>query len=1052
MSHRLRLTAEKIAQRLGLLAKAIARQRQSIEPFRLDVLADATQAADPSIAYADAPGETLAWNAHWGGQNLHFAMRSRFTVPKSWSEPALNLPLGVAGDIFTHPEALLSIDGTPIASADRYHHTIEVPLSYADGQPHELLLEGWTGLTGWPPDPANRTQLFMRECAVIDVDRRLESFLILAECAFECAEALTDDRPEKHDILSALDAAFLILDTRDPLGDVFRASVAPAHQGLSDALAAIGGPMDVRLHAIGHAHMDIAYLWPIAQIRRKNARTTANVLRLMDRHPDFTFTHSQPQLYAWLEQDYPALFERVRAQVAEGRWEVLGGMWIEPDTNMPGGEALVRQILLARTWCADRFGAAADTQVLWLPDTFGFTGALPQLMQQAGLTGFVTNKVTWNQYNRMPASTTWWEGIDGSRVLAHFLTTPREVQHLPFPSTYKSTLSAGEVLGTWHNNTVKDRVRDLPIAFGYGDGGGGPTEGLVQRVGVFGRIPGTPQMQHSTAARVFAAIADHANPLPVWQGELYMEGHRGVLTSQGWIKRANRKAEVLLHDVELAQSLALAGGHGPHDLTGAWERLCVNQFHDILTGTSITEVFEEARLDYDRIATDGTAALTAALSALTPPGAAGIVLDGAPLGLPRTILLPLDSPPVAEDRPLAAQLVADGVLVEVPSGTPLSVRTLHPAAAWGRPDGDVEARADAQPDGGIVMENPQIRLTLGPDGALVSIFDKAAAREVLKPGEVGNRLELFEDRPISWDAWDIDIFFEDRREVIGGLTRLEILESGPLRAVVRVCRQFRASALEQRIVLHRRSRRIDFETVVDWHETHLLLKTAFPVAVRASRATYEIQWGQIDRTTHSNTSWDAAQFEVPAQKWADISEGDYGVALLNDCKYGYDVHGDVLRLSLIKAATMPDPKADQGQHVFTYSLLPHQGADLSLVRAEAYALNHPPHWHPSDARSALATAATPSWLIRCDSPRVVIETVKPALDGTSVIVRLYEAMNTRGPVRLALTPWVTRASRTTLMEDGGEPLPIDGGVVELTVQPFEIVTLRLEGPIPPRTP
>ena len=497
-SHRMRLTAEKVAQRLRLIAPMVAMRRSPIDQFMLEELPDATARPDLTVHACDAPGLRLEWNGYWGGQDMHFVLRSRFTVPKGWKNPALHLPLGVAGDIFTHPEGLLHIDGEALASADRYHHTIEIPVRFADGLPHDLLIHGWTGLTGWPPDPSNRTQLLMKECSVIEIDRALERFLTMADVALDLCSELNDNRPEKHGILTALDQAFLTLDTRDPMGEEFRRSVAPASAKLLERLEQAGPSLDIHLHAAGHAHMDVAYLWPIAQIRQKNARTYSNVLRLMEKHPEFRFSHSQPQLYQWTEEDFPGLFEGIKTRVAQGRWEVLGGMWVEPDANMPGPEALVRQISLARRYCDQTFGEGAETPVLWLPDTFGFPGCLPQLMKQAGLRWFVTNKVNWNQYNQMPASTTMWEGIDGSRVMAQFLTTPREVQHLPFPTNYKSDLTAEEVVGTWSRSTVKDRVRDLLICYGYGDGGGGPTDELIRKATVWRKMPGAPQLRPST--------------------------------------------------------------------------------------------------------------------------------------------------------------------------------------------------------------------------------------------------------------------------------------------------------------------------------------------------------------------------------------------------------------------------------------------------------------------------------------------------------------------------------------------------------------------------
>ena len=1037
MSHRLRLTAEKVAQRLRLIAPKLALARSPIDRFKLELLADALAVPDVARTACEADGPRLEWESYWGGQDQHFVLRSRFVVPKGWKNPALHLPLGVAGDIFTHPEALLHIDGEAIASADRYHHTIDVPERFVDGLPHDLLLHGWTGLTGWPPDPTDRSQLFMRECSVIDIDPVLQDFTVLAGVALDLCHTLDDNRTEKHGVLSALDAAFLTLDTRDPMDADFRRSVGPAMARLQEGLEQAGGPLDVSLFAAGHAHMDVAYLWPVAQIRQKNARTYSNVLRLMERHKGFAFSHSQPQLYQWTAMDHPEIFEGIKERVAEGRWEILGGMWVEPDANMPGPEALVRQIMLARRYCDETFGEGAETPVLWLPDTFGFPACLPQLMVQAGLKWFVTNKVNWNQYNQMPASTTWWEGIDGSRVMAQFLTTPREVQHLPFPTNYKSDLTAAEVIGTWTRNTVKDRVQDLLICYGYGDGGGGPTDDLIRKAEAWGKMPGAPKVEMATVRSYFETLEKNAPDLPIWRGEFYLEGHRGVLTSQGWIKRANRKAEVLLHDTELAMSLAMLAGQAPTDLTVAWQRLCMTQFHDILTGTSITEVFDDARQDFAFIEDEAQAALAEATAALMPAEAEWLVLDGAQLPGVRLVELPSGSGPVAEaGGALPTQTTSDGILVELPQGAPLCARVLTTATASGAAGNPVTARREGD---ATILENMDLRVEIGANGMLASIYDKRAAREVLREGAVGNRLELFEDRPVSWDAWDIDIFFEDRGELVGGLTLIDIVEDGPLRATVEIERAFRKSRIVQRISLTRTSARIDFDTWVDWHETHLLLKVAFPVNIRASRATFDIQWGQIDRPTHRNTSWDAAQFEVPAQKWADLSEGDYGVALLNDCKYGYDVRGDVLRLSLIKSATMPDRVADQGEHRFTYALLPHLGDTRVDVRAEAYALNFPPRLVSGMGRGQGVSEP----LVQCATARAVIETVKPAEDGNGVIVRLFDAHNTRGGIRLAVHESVSSVARVGLLEDGGTTLPIENGHVTLNLLPCEIVTLRL---------
>ncbi|MDJ1007706.1 MAG: glycoside hydrolase family 38 C-terminal domain-containing protein [Paracoccaceae bacterium] len=1043
MSHRLRYTADKIGKRIALIRPFVHRRRKPITPFRFHAL---KQTMDPApITGPTTRWPEIKWSSYWGGPDIDFVLRSSFLVPRGWKGPlALHLPMGVAGDIFTHPEALLYIDGAPVASADRYHHTIEIDARFADRSRHEIALHGWTGLSGWPPDPEDKSKLFMRECAIVELDETLEAFVSKAEAALDVARYLGDARPEKHRILNALDRAFLALDTRDPIGAALHASV-PAALGILDAgLAEAGPPMEVDLAGIGHAHMDIAYLWPVDQIRLKNTRTYSNVLRLMEKHPEFHFSHSQPQLYQYTEEDTPDLFDAIRKRVAEGRWEVMGGAWVEMDANIPSAESLVRQLVLGRRYYREKFGEA-ETPVLWLPDTFGFPATLPQLMKLAGVRWFVTNKMSWNQYNPMPSSTTWWEGIDGSRVLAHFLTTPREVQHLPFPTNYKSDLTAPEVFGTWEKSTEKETVFDLPICFGYGDGGGGPTDALIRKAKALKSHPGAPRLRMTTVRDFFEGLEEVAGRLPVWTDELYMEGHRGVLTSQAWIKRANRRAEALLHHVEFLAAKAVAAGNPvTADLTRAWELLCLNQFHDILTGTSVPEVYLDARADYEEIEATARTVEDAALTALAPslPAEAELlVVNDIPHGRNVMVRAPDDGLGFRDldtGADLPCQKTARGMLVEVPGAAPYSLRALGRTAAPAGAETGLRAVLDGA---GAVLENPLLRLRLDRSGRVVSLQDLAADREVITGDAPGNQLQLFEDRPISWDAWDIDAFFEDRREDIDNPVRFELIEQGPLRATVLVEHLFRRSRVRQRIQLWHNSRRIDFATELDWHESHFLLKAAFPVAVRSRKATYDIQWGTVERPTHRRTSWDYAMFEVPGHKWCDLSEAGYGVALLNDCKYGYDVRDSVMRLTLVKCATMPDPGADNGRHVFTYSLYPHTGGWTNGVRAAAADLNSRVYAKPV---AATGRAGKGEPLVTVSRQNVIVETVKPADDGEGVVFRLYEAEGRRGEATLTFDRDVARATLTDLLEDPLAALPlVSDRALRVALGPHEIKTLRV---------
>jgi len=994
MTHDTRFTAEKIAKRLDLIKPLVFRDKQALPPFWILPLDDAIVA--PPIHADPSTWDRIEHNSYWGRPDLNFLMRSHFTVPPDWEgNLALHLPLGESGDIFTHPEGLVYIDGKPIASADRYHHTVPLPDHVHDGQNHQIALHGWTGLSGWPPDPNSNAKLFMETCRLVTRDRPTQFFLWLANAALGTACELLDRRSERHNILTALDRAFLTLDTRDPLGsDDFYASVPDALEQLRADLAQAGAPQDVTLHAIGHAHMDVAYLWPVSQMRRKVARTSSNALRLMEEYPTFRFSNSQAVLYEFLEEDYPEIFERIRMAIARGQWEVFGGMWVEPDVNLTGAESLVRQLVLARRYFRRKFGDA-ETPILWLPDSFGFPWSLPQLAAKAGIKWFCTNKMNWNQSNRMPSSTFWWQGIDGTKLLSHVLTTPRDVQYLPFPTNYKSDLTAPEVLGTWEHSTAKDRIRDLPICFGYGDGGGGPTEGLIQTAKAYGSMPGMPTLKMSTVREAFEEMEHQAKGLPTWNDELYLENHRGVLTSNGWIKRQNRQAEVALHEVE---ALAVLFGFDV-DLTRTWELLCLNQFHDILTGTAIRCVFEDAARDYATIGSH----VAQALSNLTE--GSSVVTNTSPF-------------------PQAPLVEVDGAVLQMPM---IAAYETVPTSL-GRPIEDavsVEAH-----DAGFTLENEHLRVAINHAGQLTEVYDKSHGRQVLKG--LGNVLLAFEDRPLVWDAWDVDPFFEDRAEELNSSADITIEEDAKHRVSLRIARKFRDSTIVQTIRLTAGSKQLDFVTDVDWHETHVLLKVAFDVNVLAPRATYAIQWGHIERPTHRNTSWDAAKFEVCGHGWADLSDAGYGVGLLSDCKFGYDICDNVMRLSLIKSATMPDVAADQGAHHFTYALLPHSGDWRGTVDHAAASLHNPIRAHGGDPMAPV---------VRCAAGNVALETLKPADFEQGFILRFSEAHRIHGPVELEFSDHVLSVARCNLLEDIEEELDLVHRTLSLTLKPFEIVTL-----------
>ncbi|MDH3681759.1 MAG: alpha-mannosidase [Acidimicrobiia bacterium] len=1074
MRHDLRRTSRKLHQRLALIEPLAHRRRSAIDPFRYRVLGgsgsgDHAESSQGDDSAGSRASETVVlWGSPWGSPRTDFALRSSFAIPEEW-EPdhplALHLLIGVAGD-FSHPEALVEVDGVVYGACDRHHREVSLP-DRRPGERCSLELRGWSGGTtvGWGTDRRPPAPMVMGECSVVQIDQPTRDLSALTRVALGVADELSDDDPIRHGLYSAVDEAFIALDTREPLADAFYRSVEGALAGLRQAIASLGPPLDVDITAVGHAHIDVAWLWTVSQTRDKSRRTFHNVLRLMDQFPDFHFTQSQPQLYDFVRQDHSELFEGIQKQVADGRWEPIGGMWVEADCNISGAEALARQFVLGRRFFRQYFGPEAESGVLWLPDVFGYAWNLPQLIKAAGLEYFFTIKISWSEYNRLPYDSFWWQGLDGTRVLTHFSPTLSDSN--PDWSTYNSEARPVDVLSTWRNFRQKDVGPSgvnapLLMSYGYGDGGGGPTREMIENLSVMGDFPGTPRIRPGKAIEFFRQLeARVGDRLPTWNGELYLEYHRGTYTTQGRTKRANRKSEVLLHDAEfLATWAALEAGfdYPRDDLNEAWRLVCLNQFHDIVPGSSIAEVYEDAAADHERVRLIAERIRDDALRALAAGRGIGgglVVANSCPFGGRAVVLLSeevgdgIDLLDGATGERLTTQKTVDGTLVELADLRPygLSFLTEQPSTSlpFGERDGRSALSVEATPSG-FVLENSLLRLELDESGEIVLLYDKEAQRDVIPAGQRGNELQAFEDRPLAFDAWDIDIFYDDRQWSSEPAHYAAIAEEGPLRVAVAFTRRLGASVISQTVRLERSTRRVDFDTTVVWHERHTLLKVAFPVEVHAQVATYDIQWGNVERPTHTNTSWDWARFETCAHKWIDISEGDYGVSLLNDCKYGHDVHDNVLRLTLLRSPADPDPQADEGEHRFTYSLYPHHGDWRNGTVDAAYRLNDAPIATRIETEAETKSIAPPTFLV-VDRANVVVETVKRAEDSRDVIVRLYENERCRGPVVLSLGFPVVSAERCSLLE---EPLAgsdgcelVDEHTVHFDIAPFQIVTLRL---------
>lgn len=1044
MKHKTRWTLQKLKQRLTLIQGYIYQQRAPLPAFRYQPLSGPEATPPVATDVDDSDWPIIQPYDYWALPDVNFVLRTRFSVPGDWQgDVDLILPMGEEG-IFSHPESLLYIDGQPFAASDRHHQHVRLSEAYHDGQEHLLALHGWSGIE---THDHVRRQMFQPELGL--VNHTLRRFVALARVALGTVENLDENDPVYTHLLNALDAAFLKLDTREPLGTAFYESVEAALPDLKSAIKGAGLPLDVTMSAVGHAHIDVAWLWSLAQTRHKAARTFYTVLHLMQQFPDYHFTQSTPQLYEYVREDHPTLFEGIRTRVAEGRWEPIGGMWVEADTNLTGAEALVRQFLLGRHYFKTHFGENAESPVLWLPDVFGYTWSLPQLIRDAGLDYFMTIKIGWNQYNRMPYDSFWWQGIDGTRVLTHFSTTPEIAD--TFRSQYNSTMTPFEVLGTWRHLQQKADQNHLLTIFGYGDGGGGPTPEMLENTMIMADFPGLPRVTNERAIDFFRRLeAESGASLPTWNGELYLEYHRGTYTTQAANKRANRESEFLLHDAEFLASLASLLDSGfayPHEaLTDLWKLVCLNQFHDIIPGSSISQVYTDSLAQYAEVSrqlqeeiiptairsiqaqVDGTLLL------MNPTSFAysGLVYWRIQLAEGHNLI-------TADGEVLITQQDADGgIWLAVNDIPPYSVQGFTISTAAEHPELPESLHVSAAP---YRLENAYLLAEFNESGDLVRLYDKAQDREVLPEGSIGNQFQAFEDRPINFDAWDIEAYYDDRTWYSESAESIHVKEVGPLRATLVITRGIMNSTYTQEITLHYDSPQLTFYTDIDWRERHMLLKVAFPVDVLAMHATYDIQWGNVARPTHTNTSWDWARFETVAHKWVDVSEADYGISLLNDCKYGHDVHDGVLRLTLLRSPTWPDPEADKGVHRFTYSLLPHEGDWRSRTIPAAYWLNDPVR--VISETGELTTTADQQTLCSVDDANVVIETVKRAEDNNGIVLRLYESHRKRTQTTLRFSRPLHAVWQTNLLEETQSQVQPDDDsyTLKLTFRPYEIMTL-----------
>ena len=971
---------------------------------------------------------------HWYGKDRHYWFRTTYTVPEELDGKSIWIRVSSQIDEWDdgrNPQFIVFVNGEVYQGIDMNHRECLITRSGKAGETLTIDLQAYTGIMH--EEFALRTQ-------IEEIDAEIEKLyydLWVPLAAFSRMEA--DDKNRK-DIEYVLNETINLLDLRTPYSEGFYRSVREASAYIQKALYEdMAGYEDVIATCIGHTHIDVAWWWTVAQTREKVGRSFATVLKLMDEYPNYKFMSSQPQLYAFLKERYPELYEKAKQRIKEKRWEPEGGMWVEADCNLTSGESLVRQFMHGKRFFKEEFGV--DNRILWLPDVFGYSGALPQIMKKCGIDYFMTTKLAWNQFNKVPYDTMMWRGIDGTEVLTHLITTLGVSQPIKdYFTTYNGMLHPDAIMGGWMRYQNKDINNDILVSYGYGDGGGGPTREMLETsIRMEKGIKGIPKVRQEFSRTYFEELEERVKGdrrLPVWEGEFYFEYHRGTYTSMARNKRSNRKAELGLMDLELLSVLAQAQAAYPaEELDRMWKKVLINQFHDILPGSAIHEVYEVTKEEY--------AALQKEIKALEEERLHALVGDGEGITIFNTT--GHDRSDIVELGEIHAEALkdAEGVLYPVQKtaeGAVVYVEHLPSKGykTFAAVSGETEQKTPFVIVGDHTLETPFYTVHLDAEGRFDRIYDKENDREVLQDGKKGNQFRMYEDKPMCFDNWDVDIYYTEKYWDVNDVISMEWTECGPVRTTLEIERRESNSVIRQKIHFYADSRRIEFETYVDWKEHQTLLKVHFPVNVHTDEATFDVQFGNLTRKVHTNTSWDKARFESCGQKWIDLSEGHYGVSMLNDCKYGHSVKDSDMALTLIKSGIEPNPVADQEEHYFTYAIYPHAEKWQEAKTVEqAYDLNQPAIAVAGGKPGSLLSKAS------VDRSNVVLETIKCAESGHGIIIRMYESENALTKTNLVVEGNYNKAFVCNLLEEEEAELELKDGVVCVQLKPYEVVTVKL---------
>lgn len=992
-------TRARLSQFAGQLKELIYAQKKEADRILVSPRVD-------RISYAEAQHleyRPVKFGEQFGPAWATFWFRVEAVVPEAWKGRRIDLLWN------SHSEATLWVNGRTIQGLN-FHagdRPDAVMLEKAAGGETlrfeiEMACNGKFGIRG-NPHSWSLSHYVLDQCAIAAFDpaawELYHDYLVLQELDAEILKSGGSlDQSWGGLLLSELNRFVNAIRLND------RASWDEAHAILKILYHNRNASVVHELSAIGHAHIDTAWLWPLAETERKCERTFSTQTAYMRDYPDYRFSCSQAYQYEVIKRRNPDLYDRIKKHVKSGQFVPVGGTWIEPDCNIPSGEALARQFLYGQRFFEKEFGFRC--REFWNPDVFGYNGQLPQIMKLAGITRFLTQKLSWNRFNKPHHHTFTWEGIDGSEVLAHF----------PPADTYNAMADVAEIVRNAREYKDHDRSRHSLMLFGYGDGGGGPTKTMIETLRRAKDLQGLPRTAMRTSNEFFDLLEKDNTDRVRQVGELYFEYHRGTYTSEAYTKKANRKCEFLLHDVEFLSTVAAKTASLPYPrapLESLWKLLLLNQFHDILPGSSITEVYTDNRRQMEQIKTEGGKLRDAALKAIGGSSPRGKTFS-----------------------PVNTIGFARAEVAELPTGELVYVEA--PSYGIGR---IVASTPDAvkvtESRGRFVLENAHLRAELSGEGCLLSLVEKSTGRETM--AGAGNQLLVYRDEPTEHEAWDVEPQDLETETACPPADSAKVVENGSLRAGIHFERKIAAkSVLRQTARLAAGSRRLEFHTVVDWDEQRTMLKVAFPVVVRAMNATYEMQFGSVERPTHYNTMYDLARFEVPGHKWADLSEYGFGVALLSESKYGFSTLGNTMRMTLLRATKYPDPVADLGRHEFTYAIMPHartwREAD---VVGEGYRFNVPMLF-AEGAASARSFASV-------EDPNLVLDTIKQAEDDDSIVLRLYECHGSRGIAKVKIEIPFKRAVFCNILEEEGQKAQLgQDGAIEVPYGPYQVIGVKLK--------